>query len=129
MLFVSFTHAGVSIQIDHPRYPSLETDNYTVKCAKNCAVEVRSRNPREGSVIAKKIQPIIKELMGLELPKKTSSQKVLYKVEAEDGKKKLQFELGYPKSYEGEEYKKYSRVVGLIEDLKRAIVSEIPETK
>lgn len=132
---LSFAHAGVSLQFEHPRYPSHETDHYSIKCESSCEIEVKSKQPLEGRSHSMHFQTKIKELLNLHaqgfLPNELPGipQKVLYKIEAQDGDKKFNLLLGYPKSYTGEQFTKYTQIISIIEDVKRSIISELQEKK
>lgn len=60
---------------------------------------------------------------------KENARLVMYRIEARDGKNKLELVLGYPLSYQGEEYTKYANVISIIEDLKLKMKVELTEKK
>ena len=124
---MSFAHAGSSIHIEHPRKPSHQKDIYSVICKKECVLEIKSNEPGKGLSKTDMFESKIRELVNLEdasmLPKseKHLSRLILYNIEAIDGERKLNLVLGYPKSYKGEEYKKYVSIISRIEELKRTM--------
>lgn len=134
-LFISAAEAGVSLTIEHPRYPSHQEDIYKIKCNGKCELEILKRKPSKGaakvtSVYSSKISELIKLKDKGGLPQsKTNAKPVLYKIEAQEGKKSVNLVLGYPLSYEGEEYKRYVAVVSIIEELKREMSLELTEKK
>lgn len=133
-LFVSFAHANVSLHIEHPRNPSDAKDIYKVDCKSKCDIEVKSHLEGKVSSSSALYRSKIKEILTMNaqggLPQsQVKSRLVMYRIEAVDGKNKVQLVLGYPLSYEGEEFTRYSKVIGLIEEVKRNMKVELMEKK
>lgn len=133
-VYASATHAGVTLKLEHPRYPSQVKDEYSVSCEKECAIEIVSEESGKTKVSQEVLQGKIKELMNLHvqgfLPKEPAKlRKVLYKIKATDGDKKFDLLVGYPMSYEGTEYTKFSQLISVLEDIKRTMRTEIQEKK
>ena len=118
--------ADVAIHIEHPRYPSKQKDIYDVKCGKDCAVQIFSNDPMKGTASSEELEKKIRELFEKKPPvARQRLAKILYRIEATDGEKKLELVIGYPRSYEGEEYMKFSSVIMLVEEIKRKMAEEI----
>lgn len=131
---ISLAHAGTSLRIEHPRKPSYQKDLYSIVCQKECVLEIKSNEPGKGLSKADVFESKIKELVNLEesnmLPKSDKVlSRLLYTIEADDGKRKLRLVLGYPTSYKGEEYKKYVSVISRIEELKLTMSLEMQGTE
>lgn len=130
----SATQAGVTLKLEHPRYPSQVRDEYSVNCEKECAIEIVAEESGKTKVSQEPLQGKIKELMNLHvqgfLPKEPGNlRKILYKVKATDGDKKFDLLVGYPMSYEGTEYTKFSQLISVLEDIKRTMRTGIQEKK
>lgn len=130
LLFSSLAQAGVNLLIEHPRNPSQLKDRYKVDCAKKCALEIEALNPVKGQV-DEKFESKVKAIWALGIPKDVNirESRVLYTVTAIDGDKKIEFKIGHPDLYEGEELSKYLGVISYIEDLKRTMRSELKGEK
>lgn len=133
-IFVSYAEAGVTLKLQHPRYPSKVEDTYSVKCEKDCAVEIISNDPAKGTATSEPLQTKIKELLNLYtsgfLPKEpVKQQRILYKLTASDGTKKFDLVIGNPMDYVGVEYTKFSQLINVIEEIKYAMRTEIQEKK
>ncbi len=126
----TFANAGVNLLIEHPRHPNQQKDKYTVDCDKKCALEIVAMNPEKGKA-SDQMEIKVKELWSLVIPKAVPlrENRVLYKVSAVDGDKKIEFKVGYPENYEGEELAKYMGVINYIETLKRTMRSELEAGK
>lgn len=127
-------HADVTLTIDHPRFPSRQTDRYTVKCENECFVEILSADAVKGNADKQTLEGKIKELIDFEekggLPKPSKAlRKVLYQIRANDGKRTVHMTIGYPMSYEGAEFSKYSKFISFLEDLKFTMRNELRERK
>lgn len=127
--------AGVSINIVHPRRPSLQKDVYKAECGEKCEVEIFALEVKRGVAKADQLQTKIKELITLHgqgfLPKTGPLQKhqILYMIEVSEGEKKVDITLGYPKSYAGAEFRKYSTLITLVEEIKRMMNLETGSEK
>lgn len=133
-VYVPFAHAGVSLKLEHPRYPSQVQDEYKVNCEKDCAVEILSDDSGKVTAAQEPLSKKIKELMNLHvqgfLPKEPANKKrILYKLKATDGEKTFDLIIGYPMSYEGSEYSKFTQLISVIEEIKRIMRTEIREKK
>ena len=133
VFFIPLARADVTLLLEHPRHPSLETDQYNIRCLKKCKIEIRAQE--SGKVTAdRSIESQIKDLLKLykenSFPKPAKKiERTLYKIKANDGGKAIEETLGYPMSYEGEEYAKYTRLISMIEGLKQKMISAIGEKK
>ncbi|MES2528916.1 MAG: hypothetical protein V4598_17655 [Bdellovibrionota bacterium] len=114
--------SGPRLIIEHPRYPFLQKDIYTVACEKECAVKISSTDPFSGStakpLLQEKIRALITEYEKGEFPVFSESPKILYDLQVEDGTKKFRLKVGYPRSYRNQEYTKFNLLVERIEELK-----------
>ncbi|MFP5387577.1 MAG: hypothetical protein ACLGHN_15990 [Bacteriovoracia bacterium] len=132
-LSLSFAHAGVSLQIEQQRSPSLAKDIYKIECDEKCALEMKATVTEKGTSESKVYEEKIKELMSMKksgaLPKSNTKGRQLYKIEANDGKNSINLVLAYPLSYKGKEYQKYLKTVSVIEDLKRSMTLDLTESK
>ena len=122
--------AGVNILIEHPRNPSHLKDSYKVECDKKCALEIVTTTPAKG-LVDEKFESNVKAIWSLAIPKEVNIREssVLYTVSATDGDKKIEFKIGHPNLYEGEELSKYLGVISYIEELKRTMRSELQGEK
>jgi hypothetical protein len=122
VLFSSFAHAGVSLELEHPRFPSRQKDRYKIDCTTTCALEIISLSPQIGSSVSPIFETKIKELLSLKkqgfLPAEKSLDKILYKIIVTDGDEKLSTFIGYPRSYEGTEFSKYSQLISVLEEIR-----------
>jgi len=130
ILISTASQAGVNLVIEHPRNPSHIKDRYKVACEKKCALEIEAMNPIKGQV-DEKFESKVKGIWSLGIPKDVNirESRVLYTVTAVDGDKKIEFKVGHPDLYEGEELSKYLGVISYIEDLKRTMRSELQGEK
>lgn len=133
-LFVSFAQANVSLHIEHPRNPSAAKDLYKVECKSRCNLEIKSHTSGKGSSTSKIYREKIKEIIELKskggLPESQENARlVMYKIKAVAGNKKINLVLGYPLSYTGEEFTKYSNIISLIDEIKRYMKVELMESK
>lgn len=125
--------AGTSINIVHPRRPSLQKDIYKADCAEICEIETFSIETKKWSAKNDQLEIKIKELISLHeqgfIPRTGPLKKhqILYSVEASDDGKKVDITLGYPKSYAGTEFSKYATLIHLVEEIKRMMKFEIGE--
>ena len=126
----TFAQAGVNLIIEHPRHPNQQLDKYKVNCDKKCVLEIDALNPEKGYGDSK-FNSQVKSLWSVPLPKEVNirDHKVLYKVTAIDGDKKIEFKIGYSDIYSGEELVKYLNVIQYIETLKRTMRSELEAGK
>ena len=133
-ILVSFAHAGVSLNIEHPRNPSTAKDLYKINCNGKCQLEIKSGTPAAGVTTSKLFRTKIKKILEMkikgDLPKsKEGARLVMYRIKAAYGNEKLDLVLGYPLSYQGDEYNKYANVISIIEDLKLKMKVELTEKK
>jgi hypothetical protein len=130
ILISSLAQAGVNLVIEHPRNPSNNNDSYEIACDKKCAINIVAMNPVNGE-LDQKFESVVKQLWSLALPDdaKIRSHRLLYKVEAQDGEKKIQLNIGYPEMYQGEELAKYLGVISYIENVKRSMRSGLEAGK
>lgn len=130
LLFSTELFAGVNIVIEHPRNPSHLKDRYSIDCQKKCALEIQNMNPVKGEV-NENFESKVKGIWSLGIPKdvKIRESRVLYSVKAKDGDKIVEFKIGHPDLYEGEELSKYLGVISYIEELKRTMRSELQGEK
>lgn len=115
----------------HPRYPSKQKDLYQIQCDEKCTIDIRALGGKSGVVVSRELPAKIKELLNMQLtgglPKQldTENERVLYNLQAGEGTLKVDLMVGYPKSYEGEEFTKYSNLIVLIEDIKMLMHQEL----
>jgi len=130
ILISTASQAGVNLVIEHPRNPSHINDRYKIDCDKKCALEIESSNPVKGQV-DEKFEAKVKAIWSLGIPKDVNIRegRVLYTITAMDGDKKIEFKVGHPNMYEGEELSKYLGVISYIEELKRTMRSELQGEK
>lgn len=131
---LSFAIGDTSLTIVHPRNPSHQKDSYTVSCKKNCDLKVTTASKRQGTSPLITFETKINELIAIAVAdfpndKKIKAHQVLYFIKASDGVKNIELILGYPKSYLGEDYKKYSDLIVKLEELKSAIIQNTTEEK
>lgn len=127
-------HAGLELKLEHPRYPSKVEDKYLITCKTECDLEILSNESLKGTSTSPQFETKIKELMNLHiqgfLPKEPEDDsRILYKIAARDGSKKFDLVVGYPMSYEGREYTKFTQLISVIEEIKRSMKSELREKK
>jgi hypothetical protein len=127
--------AGTGLIINHPRNPSHQIDRYSIKCDKQCSLEILESKSLKGSSKLVAFEPQISEIFDLvsngqfPMSNKTPLHKVLYKIEANHKGKEVEVILGYPKSYQGTEFQKYSALVSRIEEIKKTMREEIKENE
>lgn len=136
LIFIPFSFAigDTSLSIEHPRNPSHQKDSYIVNCKKNCDLKVTTSAKRQGTSSVVTFESKINELIAIaaaDFPndKKIKAHQVLYTIKASDGSRNVELTLGYPKSYLGEDYKKYSDLIVKLEELKSAILLNTTEEK
>lgn len=114
--------AGPTIIIEHPRYPFVQKDIYTVKCDVECEVTISSMEPFQGStklaLLPEKIRALISRSEKGEFPAFPGTPRMLYDIHAEDGERKFDLKVGLPKSYRGTEFTKFTVLIDLIEEIK-----------
>ncbi|MFL5810214.1 MAG: hypothetical protein ACJ749_11880 [Flavisolibacter sp.] len=126
----AFAKAGVQILIEHPRNPSHQIDSYKIQCDKKCAFQIIALNPAQGESDLK-LETKVKDLWSMVLPKEDTinPNRVFYKIQAMDGEKKLEINIGHAGDYQGEEMLKFLKVISFIEDIKRSMRFEIEAGK
>ena len=136
VLLVSFSaFAGVGFQLEHPRHPSGQKDHYIIKCEKLCSLEIQTPESIKGEAAAGILEEKVRELMKLhknglfpkDLP--SSQNKVLYKIKLDDGVTQFESTLGYPESYQAQEFTKFSKIISLVEEIKRLMKLELLRKK
>lgn len=114
--------AGPRLIIEHPRYPYLQKDVYSVNCDQKCVVKISSEDPFSGAtklpLLQNKILSLMERMSKKEFPDFPESPRILYEIVVEDGKKKLEWKVGYPKSYRGADYTKFNDLIDAIDELK-----------
>lgn len=128
-LYLIPAYAGISILIEHPRYPANDSDVYRVECLNKCKIDVSALESGVRTVEPKILQEKISKIFnagqdGIPMPAK-ESHRYLYRIKISEGSKKADFTLNYPLAYVGDEYVKYANLINLIEDLKRDLKKEI----
>lgn len=136
LIFMPFSFAlgDTSLTIVHPRNPSHQNDSYIVSCKKNCDLKVTTASKRQGTSPLVTFETKINELIAIaaaDFPKdkKIKAHQVMYFIKANDGTKNVELTLGYPKSYLGEDFKKYSDLIVKLEEIKSAIIQNTSEDK
>lgn len=123
-LFLNTAFAGMTLQIEHPRYPANVSDVFKIECLQKCSAEVRTTNLVSKDIKLKDMTEMISKLdiKASEVPVSDSeSIRFLYRIRVKRNGKESSYILQYPLLYSGEEYVKYASMINTIEEIKREI--------